>query len=95
MGSIYTLKVHVLPHFLFPFLPHPFSLSASSFLLFTMFSRAIAVLFVLGLSSVVCAQDDVAAKVAQLRSATTAVERIKLLSDDEVRGSRFSTLTFA
>ena len=47
-------------------------------------SPALLFLCALGLSSVVFAGDDVAEKVAKLRLATTAVERTKLLKDNEV-----------
>ena len=49
-----------------------------------MHSPALLFLCALGLSSVVFAGDDVAEKVAKLRLATTAVERTKLLKDNEV-----------
>ena len=49
-----------------------------------MHSTALLLLCALGLSSVVFAGDDVAEKVAKLRLATTAVERTKLLKDNEV-----------
>ena len=49
-----------------------------------MYSPALLFLCALGLSSVAFAGDDVAEKVAKLRLATTAVERTKLLKDNEV-----------
>ena len=48
--------------------------------------RSSTVVFsVLSLLSAAFAQDDVAAKVAKLRSATSMVDRIKMLDDNEVR----------